>query len=447
MNQPTQQLATHYHLRLSRVWREWLDTEVHDIVLPASFRTKLDAQRLTEATPAEIWPGFMLPDTLPLVGNAYGDWICVRVTDNHEFGELIHWYHGGGDWIPLGNRLAEAILHDAVDQFRPLRRQMLRGAAETLEPEQRSHVLAALAAPQLAEWLAEHLTPAAERPEAVSQAVSGIVDALADGDYPAALSHLWTNGWAPDAVACDLIEEFLQRGPAEFANPAIAQRLGVSWSPDYVRWLFDLAAVPDALRARISSEAGIEQQHWPVQAWKQAGEIADQVLARRSDLGWAFNIAGWCRQRVDDGASASRIYFDGRMASAFSDQSVRMRTHWCDSRFGKFSIAQLRELSSHLSEAERGDRYLQTIAEAPENLRLALVQEFWMNEGRRLMASDAPDRAYDCFYRAGWDLGVQRLADYQPIFERLIASAKAAGWDARAAVAETHLACLRRRQR
>ncbi len=71
----------------------------------------------------------MLPDTLPLIGNEYGDWLCVRVDEDNRFGELVHWYHGGGDWIPVGKSIAEAVLHDIVDQFRPRKGQVLRGSS------------------------------------------------------------------------------------------------------------------------------------------------------------------------------------------------------------------------------------------------------------------------------------------------------------------------------
>ncbi len=442
VNQPSQQLAAHYQLRLSRAWQEWFDTEMHGTTLPGSFRTALTAQSLTADCPGEIWPGFMLPDTLPILGNEYGDWICARITENNELGELVHWYHGGGDWIPVGDRLAEAVLHDAVDQFRPLRSQMLRGAAETLEPKQRSRVLAALAEVPFVSWLERHLITTPAQTDSVADTLTNIVSALSVGDYPSALTSLRDNRWSPDAVACDLIEEVLQRGPAELANPAIAQQLEMNWTPDYVRWLFDVATIPEEYQGRLGALAGISEESWPVQQWTQANDIAQEVLLRRSDLGWAFNIAGWHRQRVGDFAEASRVYFQGRYASAFSDQSVRLRTHWSDARYGKFSIAQLGLLAKHLSGSELDDIYLATIWQAPEKLRLTMVQELWMNEGRKLLAGDAPDQAYDCFYRAGWDLGVQRLSEYQRILELMIQSAQAAGWTARLSVAKTHLACL-----
>ena len=191
--------------------------------------------------------------------------------------------------------------------------------------------------------------------------------------------------------------------------------------------------------------AGLSCEDWPQQHWSLAVEWANQTLARRQDLGWAFDIQGWFKQRSGDSVGAAAAYFAGRHTSAFSDQAVRMRTHWIEGRYGKFSITQLGALIQHLPTAQQQDAYLQTIWQAPEKLRLTLVQEYWLTEGKQHMDSGAHGKAYDCFYRAGWDMGVQRLSEYQRILELLVESARAAGWRARAAVAQTHLDCLLRR--
>jgi hypothetical protein len=199
------------------------------------------------------------------------------------------------------------------------------------------------------------------------------------------------------------------------------------------------------MREQIKQLAGLSCKDWPQQHWSRAVDLANQTLARRQDLGWAFDVQGWYRQRSGDAAGAASAYFAGRQTSAFSDQAVRMRTHWIEDRYGKFSIAQLGSLNQHLPSEQQQDAYLQTIWQAPEKLRLTLVQEFWLSEGRQHMDNAAYGQAYDCFYRAGWDMGVQRLSEYQRILEWLVESAQAAGWHARAAVAKTHLACLLRR--
>jgi len=449
MSQPSQQIAARYHLRLSDAWRQWFDGDVACVRLPGGFRAPLTAEQLVQQAPREIWPGFMLPYTLPLVGNQYGDWICVCIEADGSLGELLHWYHGGGDWIPLGSDMAEVVVHDVVDHFRPVGGQMLRGAPESIEPEQRAQVLDAFQSPALRQWLSKRLSATAKdqstSTDEVARALTNIELILERGAYVDALQIMQQQAWAIDAVACDRIQYVLQHGTFPIANPAIARDLGMNWSPDYVRWLFDVDQIPQSARARIADLSGAGSELWDRQDWTLAGELACEVLERRNDLGWAVNVAGWSRQRSGDSAGAAEIYFQGRCASAFSDQGVRMRTHWTDARLGKFTMAQLSELHEYLTLEQQRDPYLQAICKNSETPTVRQVQSFWLDESRRLSDEQHFVGANCGLVRAGWDVGVEHLDDYRTILESLVAVAHAAGWEARQAVAQTHLNCLTRK--
>lgn len=450
MSQPAQQIAERYHLSLSDSWQAWFNRDCNAIALPGSFRAPLAVDQLLAEAPSELWPGFMLPDTLPLVSNHYGDWICVRVEANGSFGELVHWYHGGGDWIPVGQRLAEMVVHDVVDQFRPIDNQMLRGAPESTDNSQAGRVIADFSNPKLRQWLSDQLsrnlaTAGAEHVQATHYQLDLLADLLSKGEYVQALETLRRHQWAADAVACDLIQFVLQDSAGPLAQGSIAQGLAMNWTPDFVRLLFDVEQIPAEVQARILELVGDGLSFWPRQDWRRAERLAQDVLQRRHDLGWAVNIAGWSKHRTGDLAGAANIYFAGRFASAFSDQAVRMRTHWVESCFGKFTFAQLNVLEDCLTHLQRHDEYLQTVRSAPSKLTIQIVQEYWIHAARQQLERNAPAEAYTCFYRAGWDMGAQRLSEYQRILEGLAHSARAAGWPARAAVAETHLACLNRR--
>jgi hypothetical protein len=450
MSQASQQIVARYHLRLSDAWRQWFDQDVTRVRLPGGFRTPLTAEQLVSQAPSQIWAGFMLPDTLPLVGNQYGDWICVRVESDGSLGEILHWYHGGGDWIPLGSDMAEVVVHDVVDHFRPVAGQMLRGAPESIDPQQRAGILAAFAEPSLRSWLSERLSARMQdQPSAmpkVTQALTAIEEAVRQGEYVSALQHMVDMGWAKDAVACDRIQHALQhvlrQANVNLADPEIARSLDMKWVPDYVRWLFDLSQVPPDARSRIADLTGAQTELWQQQDWTLAGELACEVLSRRRDLGWAINVAGWSRQRTGDAAGAAEIYFQGRHASAFSDQAVRMRTHWTDARYGKFTIAQLSQQLDLLTPAQQSDGYLRAIGTSTARLTIKQVQGFWLKESRQQFEQRAFGQAYEHMYRAGWDVGVDNLGDYQTILEELVTSARSAGWEARQAVAQTHLNCL-----
>ena len=74
------------------------------------FTCALHPEELLKPAPEIIWPGLMAADLLPMVGNHYGDWICIRMNESNRLEEVVYWYHGGGDCLPLAAGLSEAIL-------------------------------------------------------------------------------------------------------------------------------------------------------------------------------------------------------------------------------------------------------------------------------------------------------------------------------------------------
>jgi hypothetical protein len=437
MDQPSRQIADRYQVHLTDAWCQWFDGDADAIALPGEFRVPASAHSLLERSPQCIWPGLMLPDTIPVLSNEYGDWICVRVDEHNCFGELLHWYHGGGDWIPLGRSLAEAVLHDAVDSLRIRTSQVLRGATESQSLCRKQDFKQRVSQSILHDWLARQLdTRDLHMP---------VLNAIEQEEYLIALSLLLESGWATCAVLCDRMEIALQYPANSMANPSIAHRLGINWEPDFVRWLFDLSTIPqDAFQQiqEILHSSGLAATGWQQQDWNTAESLAHQVLNERWDLGWAVDIAGWAAQRRGDLLTAANIYFRGRHASAFSNQSVRMRTHWFDQQFGKFSLSQLWMVRDHLNVSDREDSYVQEVWQTPSRLLQRHVQDYWSAAGRELMRHGNFTDAYHAFYRAGWDLGAQRMTEYLDVLENLVQAAEAAGWKARSAVAATHLASL-----
>jgi hypothetical protein len=131
-------------------------------------------------------------------------------------------------------------------------------------------------------------------------------------------------------------------------------------------------------------------------------------------------------------------------ASVFSDQSVRMRTHWFEDRFGKFAAAQLAELQDELPASIRSDDYLQVLLQNDPSTTVAQrVVEFWCEKAKR---SDSTSDAYACWLRAGWDVGCSQWNRFEEILTGLAESAKATNWQALAKLAESHLAALQLRQ-
>ena len=441
MDQPSQLIADRYHVGLSASWQRWFDFDSFHVPLAGAFRQATQHHCLLDRAPAIVWPGLMLPDTLPILGNEYGDWICVRVDEQNRLGELIHWYHGGGDWIPVGRTIAEAALHDAVDQLRPRSGQVLRGAVESTEPDHVNEVIQRLQAVPLQSWFTDSLGHSSFD----DKWLRAVMAAMVQNDYSAALKTMEESNWCTEATYCDRIEFALQQPIRSLSEAEIWKRLGMNYEPDFVRWLFDVEQIPyNALHQiqEIFHSLGHPPLQPQMQDWRAAEALALRVLARRNDLAWAVDIAGWAAQRRGDFASACRIYFNGRFASAFSNQSVRLRSHGFDSYFGKVALAELWKLREHLTTEQRDDSYVQQIWQTPSRMLQREVQNYWTTAGNQAMRDGHYAAAYGNYYRAGWDLGAQRMTDYVEILSRLVESADAAGWKSRAAVAATHLTCL-----
>lgn len=114
----SERIARRYGCRLSIELADWFDSQIWKQQGLSEFRQSISPESLIARAPDEIWPGMMGSDCLPILSNTAGDWLCVCIDQDNTAAQIIHWYHGGGDWIPWGNNLAEAIAFDAVaDRF------------------------------------------------------------------------------------------------------------------------------------------------------------------------------------------------------------------------------------------------------------------------------------------------------------------------------------------
>ena len=438
MPRPSESIQLEYAVSLSRSWEDWFDNSIDTLQPPGAMREAIHASQLIDERPGQIWPGFMLPDSLPIIGNSYGDWLCVRANEHNEFGELIYWYHGGGDWVPVGTELSEALLHDAVDHFRPIRKQALRGATE-LEKTEDQALISRLSNHDFLNWLDTFLP---DNGSGVSSAIlKRVTAALTEKSYQSALECLNRIGWAFEASTCDLIEHSLQTPLMEISNAEFAEKHGYSWYPEYVAWMFDLQTIPADDTAAISNKIDFP---WPQQDWKTAAQAATAIIEKRNDLGWAFTIKGWELERAGKLDEAAKVYQAGRFASSFADQAVRLNCHSLSERMGKFCIERLALLKDKERVRIDEDAYLQLFFGESEQSTLAQLHKFWWDQACSFKAEHNYARAYDCYMRSGWDMGVSRLSDYDNILNALVETAQLAGWHARAAVAKRHLDCLRR---
>ena len=133
----SERLAERYQCVFSPALSDWFDSEIWQRRGCGEYCCAVDPALLLSEAPEPIWPGLMSCDLIPLVGNTSGDWLCVRVGEDSHASEVVQWYHGGGDWIPWGRDIAQAIIFDGlIDRISPDSR---RHAVPAVAPRSTSH--------------------------------------------------------------------------------------------------------------------------------------------------------------------------------------------------------------------------------------------------------------------------------------------------------------------
>ncbi len=240
------------------------------------------------------------------------------------------------------------------------------------------------------------------------------------------------------AVRRDRILRSLESPLKTRSDPLLAQQLGVAWEPDFVRWLFDTRHVPPSVHGQLQQQIHADGQDLMAQDWDAAEREATLVIQQRSDLGWAFDVAGWAAERRGDWAPAVQHYLSGVQTSWFSDDTVRFRTHWFEEGYGKFAASRLAMLAGHLSAAQRSHPYLAIFLDNDAPSLRQRVQAYWLGLARQSESRADHHQAYQYYYRAGWDLGLHPLTEYGEVFDGMCRTARAAGMPALFAVARTH---------
>lgn len=431
-------------MRLTPQWADWFDTLACQATLDGEFFEPVHPEQLLDAAPEVIWPGLMPPDLMPLAGNTLGDWLCGRIGSDDTISEVVHWYHGGGDCLPYGRTMSEALLYDALAPRFAGWRLRLAQPAEPLPSASRRRLADRIGT----RWALQHLgVPLAE---------------VFSEEVPACrvAEVLLEHGVAEVAVRCDHVLAALDNEIRRRMTPQLAAQLGVGWERDVVRWMFDVGQASEALRRQMASQWGVPEPSWKLQDWMAAADHCRQVAAVRDDLAWVHDILGWAAERCGRLDEAIEHYCQGAQASLFTDQSVRFRTHFDSDQVCKFSIARLR----HLGREDRLDaEYLRCLLVGPRHAGpddatwRDRVCQYWLDKAEHSTAAGirsaasrqesspgvaAAARRYELVYRAGWDVGCDTIQRYGQLLAQLAEAAAAAGQAARAELAKTHAECL-----
>lgn len=424
-------IAEKYALRLPEDLVDWFDGGVWERSGTGEFSDPLSPEQLLAPHPEAIWPGFMPPDTIPLLGNRYGDSLCLRVGADSGAAEIIYWYHGGGDWIPWGATLAEALAFDHLRHELPGHRQVY---AEPAEAVSRSP-----SKTPLHHWAGTHLP----------DEVNAVITSREPNETAELVETLLGSGVCEVAVRCELALHALDHSLRRQLTAEIARELQIPWREQAVRWMFDSREIPERSRAQLAKRLKLANEEIVDQDWQAAIMHASAVARIRNDLGWALDLCGWAAEQDGRREEAIRYYQRALSASAFADQTIRFRTHWCAESKGKFAAARLQALLGSDAEnwaehdlVDASQRYLRRLLETPPDKRQATITEYWTEQ-----ADSAAERSdwgleYEFLYLAGWDLGADSMNTYRVLLHRLCRAAEKSGQAARAAVARVHLACL-----
>jgi hypothetical protein len=204
--------------------------------------------------------------------------------------------------------------------------------------------------------------------------------------------------------------------------------------------MFDNDRIPAEFRIELSRKFNVDLE--AKQDWERAAHHCRRVIELTPSLAWAWDILGYTRERAGDLEKAVNAYVQGVQSSVFTDQSVRLRTHWAGDEASKFSAARLLQLVPAIVQKST---YLRLLCEGDPEQRRRQATLHWLAESDQATADGEVGVAHKNLVRAGWDLGAEPISAFAEILQRIAETAVQADRAALAELADTHRVCLRSR--
>jgi hypothetical protein len=277
-------IADALHLHLSPDLQEWFDGGQHKLLGSQMFNDRLDPEEVLLGK--HIWGGQMPPDTLPVVGNGAGDYLCAKFTAGGELAEIVAWHHEGSHWDHYGSSLSQALTFDIWNST------VLEGCNKDRTPE-----------------------------------------------FPG-ISQV-----AALRVACKLaLRSRLHEACSIRGGGRLAESVGVPWML-FRTWLFDPSQMAADKLERLAAILGINAEELVKQDWEKAFECATSVIRLRADLAWPYTVAGWAYEKAGNIKQAIDWYSTGfcKLGATLSFTSAWTTTPSPDPC--RFSIRRLLDLA------------------------------------------------------------------------------------------------------
>ncbi|TWU17934.1 SMI1/KNR4 family protein [Allorhodopirellula heiligendammensis] len=456
----SKKLAERFGLDFGEELNQWWDEQCTHSPGPGEFRYPVLPQTLLATVPDPIWPPLMPPNFLPLLGNGAGDWLCVRLLDpdiaalTGRSTDICQWYHGGGDWLPWGDQLSEALLFDWLLNSLPQSDcRHAEPASESFDggdeqPHDHDVRPATVAWREHAwgRWVIDRLPTLAN------------IDWVAASDPRHLATDLLNQQLCEIPVRCQLVIDSLASALSCRLTPKIAHDLGLTWN-DWMRWCFDLRSMPSEVSSRLQASLGLSSTDFDPaqQRWDDVVTHAAAVCQKRPDLSWGHDLLGYAQWSRGDMQDAERAFSNAVRCSVFSDQSVRLRTHWATANDGisKFSARFLAEMSAS---SHCGDSFEPQVQDQlgllPAVIDRACLLEFLgpssaedsssvRQRYSQMLVDEAsvassPATSARLLYAAGWDLGAEPMRRYGELLDRYMAACQAAGWSRHERLASVH---------
>ncbi|MEM8913168.1 MAG: SMI1/KNR4 family protein [Planctomycetota bacterium] len=438
-------LADRYGMQLPPDLAAWFDSELWSMAGPGEFASAVTPQILLDEAPGTIWPPLMPPFFLPLLTNDAGDWLCLRLRDANGPTDVCHWYHGGGDWIPWGKSLAEAILFDCVLPRLPGADQRHAEPAETMRP---SMCVDEAADHPWWNWATEQV---------------GISSALLKEPTGSALAEMMIQRSVSEvAVRCQCVIDALSNPLAAIASPSLAERCHLRWH-DLMHWAFDLRQLPSGMARQLADQTSLHlgdlsPSH---QDWSAVAKHAREVSQQAPDLAWGHELLAYDHHCAGDHESAAGDFAAALRCSVYTDQSVRLGTHWSTARESDPTKMAAYFLSQDTYQAYRLDPRKQLVGDSihriPDAVKDVDLLEVLSGPNSRSRAMSyfecladslvehSPASAAALYLAAGWDQGAEPMQAFAGLLIKLADACEQAGWKAHATLAAVHRRCLQTR--